>query len=34
MLPNISGTTADGQMAYTFVTDIRQVWPVVRPGIE
>jgi hypothetical protein len=34
MLPTISGTTADGQMTYTFVADIRQVWPVVRPGIE
>lgn len=34
MLPNISGMTRDGQMNYAFVQDIRQVWPIVRPGID
>lgn len=30
----ISGITADGVMHFTLVTDLRQIWPVVRPGIE
>lgn len=30
----LSGITADGVMHFTLVTDIRQAWPIVRPGIE
>ncbi|MBB3226993.1 hypothetical protein FHW69_001594 [Luteibacter sp. Sphag1AF] len=30
----INGVTADGVMHFSHVHDIRQVWPIVRPGIE
>lgn len=30
----MSGSTSDGVLTYAYVDDIRQIWPVVRPGIE
>lgn len=32
--PNLSGATADGALTYARVLDIRQMWPVVLPGIR
>jgi hypothetical protein len=32
--PNLSGSTSDGALTYSLVRDIRQLWPVVLPGIQ
>jgi hypothetical protein len=34
MFPAISGVTGDGQMVYGLVTDVRQIWPIVKGGVE
>lgn len=33
MLPKISGVTSDGTIAYNYVGNIRQIWPVILPGL-
>lgn len=32
--PNLSGATSDGAFTYALATNIRQIWPVVLPGIR
>jgi len=34
MFPNLSGSTSDGVLTYALVQNIRQMWPVVLPGIQ
>ncbi len=33
MLPTISGVTTDGTISYNHVSNIRQIWPVILPGL-
>lgn len=34
MLPSISGVTSDGVIEYSHAPNIRQIFPIIRPGIE
>lgn len=34
MIPQIAGVTQDGKLTYSYVQDIRKVWPIVREGVE
>lgn len=33
MFPPLKGKTSDGLLNYRFVADVRQMWPVILPGI-